>query len=161
MVGKKRISFLLNTLVKEMNTQADSLVRANYSITYSQFLFLQVLAEAQQLDVTPLSPALGVTKAAASKRLEWFTERQLVFTAHDQQNGKRVLVSLTAHGQSSAQKSGDYLEREFLVAISKTPNVDFSRLNGDAQNLLTHLQNHRGDKPQKLAEGQVAFRPNV
>lgn len=158
---EKRISFLLNALVKEMNSQADSLLRARYSITYSQFLFLQVLAEATQLDVTRLAEALGVTKAAVSKRLEWFTERQLVMTTHDPQNGKRVLISLTPQGELLARESGDYLEARFMVAITETPNIDFPRLNNDVHSLLINLQSHKSHSPQQRAEGPVSLRPNV
>jgi DNA-binding MarR family transcriptional regulator len=158
---EKRISFLLNALVKEMNNQADALLRTTFSITYSQFLFLQVLAEANQLDVTRLAEALGVTTPAVSKRLEWFTERQLVKTDQDPQNGKRVLVSLTPQGESLAQGSGDYLDREFMVAITETPNIDFPRLNSDVQNLLTNLQAHKSYRPGQPSEGHVALRPKV
>ncbi len=145
---EKRISFLLNALVTKMNTQADFLLRATFSITYSQFLFLQVLAEAKQLDVTRLAEGLGVTKGAVSKRLEWFTERQLVLAEQDPLNGRRVLISLTAQGRELARTSGDYLESKFMVAIAETPNIDFPRLTVDLQSLLANLHDHKNDNPE-------------
>ena len=140
LVTEQRISFTLNGLVHEMNSQADGILRAQFSLTYSQFLFLQVLAEGQPLDITHLAEALNVTKAAVSKRIEWFVGRDLVMTSREAGNAKRVLVSLTPQGLWLAQTSGDFLEREFLSAMSDAPDVDFSLLNGQLGQLLAHLK---------------------
>ena len=142
---EQRISFMLNSLVREMNGQADALLRAEYSITYSQFVFLQVLSESGQLDITRLAQALGVSKAAVSKRIDWFAERSLVHVDQDPTNAKRVLVSLTAQGADLSKKSGDYLERRFLNAVAAAPGVDFAALGEMLVTLTAHMEkNKRG-----------------
>ena len=128
---EKRITFLLNQVVQELNSHADGLLRGKYSITYSQFVFLVTLAERQTLDVTRLAEALGVTKGAVSKRLEWFTQRGLAQTTQAAGDSKRVLISLTKQGQDLAQESGDFLEAQFLSTMSKAPNIDYNLLNAE------------------------------
>lgn len=139
-MAEQRISFMLNSLVRVMNGQADALLRAEYSITYSQFVFLQVLSESGQLDITRLAQALGVSTAAVSKRIEWFAERALVRVDQDPTNAKRVLVSLTAQGADLAKKSGDFLERRFLGAVAAAPGVDFAALGDTLAALATHME---------------------
>ena len=146
-MAEQRISFMLNSLVRVMNGQADALLRAEYSITYSQFVFLQVLSESGQLDITRLAQALGVSTAAVSKRIEWFADRALVRVDQDPTNAKRVLVSLTAQGADLAKKSGDFLERRFLNAVAAAPDVDFAALGDTLATLTTHMEkNKEGEK---------------
>ena len=140
---EQRISFMLNSLVREMNGQADALLRAEYSITYSQFVFLQVLSESGQLDVTRLAQALGVTKAAVSKRIEWFADRSLARVDQDPKNAKRVLISLTAHGADLSKKSGDFLERRFLGAVAAAPGIDFAALGEMLVTLTAHMEKNK------------------
>jgi DNA-binding MarR family transcriptional regulator len=142
-MAEQRISFMLNFLVREMNGQADALLRGEYSITYSQFVFLQVLSESGQLDITRLAQALGVSKAAVSKRIEWFAERALVHVDQDPTNAKRVLVSLTAQGADLSKKSGDYLERRFLNAVAAAPGVDFAALGDTLATLTAHMESNK------------------
>ena len=142
-MAEQRISFMLNSLVRVMNGQADALLRAEYSITYSQFVFLQVLSESGQLDITRLAQALGVSTAAVSKRIEWFVERALVRVDHDAANAKRVLVSLTAQGADLSKKSGDFLERRFLGAVAAAPGVDFAALGDTLATLTTHMEKNK------------------
>jgi DNA-binding MarR family transcriptional regulator len=146
-MAEQRISFMLNSLVRVMNGQADALLRAEYSITYSQFVFLQVLSESGQLDITRLAQALGVSTAAVSKRIDWFAERALVRVDQDPTNAKRVLVSLTAQGADLAKKSADFLERRFLNAVAAAPGVDFAALGDTLATLTTHMEkNKEGEK---------------
>lgn len=140
---EQRISFMLNFLVREMNGQADAILRAEYSITYSQFVFLQVLSDSGQLDVTRLAQALGVTKAAVSKRIEWFADRALARVDQDPTNAKRVLISLTAQGADLSKKSGDFLERRFLGAVAAAPGIDFAALGKMLLTLTAHMEKNK------------------
>jgi DNA-binding MarR family transcriptional regulator len=142
-MAEQRISFMLNSLVRVMNGQADALLRAEYSITYSQFVFLQVLSESGQLDITRLAQALGVSTAAVSKRIEWFADRALVRVDQDPTNAKRVLISLTAQGADLSKKSGDYLERRFLGAVAAAPGIDFAALGDTLATLTTHMEKNK------------------
>lgn len=127
-MAEKRISFLLNVVVREMNRQADGLLRAKFGITYSQFAFLMTLSENPQIDVTRLADALGVTKGAVSNRLVWFLDRSLVSSQHEPGNSKRLLLNLTTEGLMLAKSAGAYLEKTFTSTISKSGKSDFKTL---------------------------------
>lgn len=133
---ERRISFLLNDLVRELNGQADSLLRHEFDITYSQFVFLLIVGENSDVDITRLALSLGVTKGAVSKRMSWFVERDLVTTHHAPGNSKRVLVTLTDKGASLAQAAGNFLEAEFLSTIASSPEFDQAILRTELQKML-------------------------
>jgi DNA-binding MarR family transcriptional regulator len=135
-MAELRISFLLNDLVREMNSQADGLLRRKFELTYSQFVFLLIVGENKEIDVTRLASALGVTKGAVSKRLNWFVERRLVETYQNQGNSKRVVISLTKEGSALAKSAGNFLENEFLAAISKSPEFDQEILRSELNKML-------------------------
>jgi DNA-binding MarR family transcriptional regulator len=136
---ENRISFLLNDLVREMNGQADSLLRGKFGLTYSQFVFLLILLEKKEIDVTRLAEALGVTKGAVSKRIGWFLERDLVSTYQSPGDAKRVLTSLTPVGIKLAKSAGDFLEQRFLATITRSQEFDQELLRNELQKMLQLL----------------------
>lgn len=146
-MAEKRISFLLNIVVREMNRQADGLLRREFGITYSQFVFLMTLSENPRIDVTRLAEALGVTKGAVSNRLNWFTQRRLASSQHEPGNSKRLLVSLTKDGLVLAEAAGNYLEKTFTSTISKSRKGDYKVLMQELtkihQSLLARSQAQR------------------
>lgn len=125
---EKRISFLLNIVVREMNSQADGLLRNEFGITYSQFAFLMTLSENPEVDVTRLAEALGVTKGAVSNRLKWFIKRGLASSHHKRGNSKQLLINLTPDGLSLAGAAGTFLERTFTSTIAKSQNNSYKAL---------------------------------
>lgn len=127
-MAEERISFLLNIVVREMNRQADGLLRSEFGITYSQFAFLMTLSENPRIDVTRLAEALGVTKGAVSNRLSWFTHRGLASSQHEPGNSKRLLVSLSPEGFRLAEAAGNFLEKTFTSTISRSGKSDFKLL---------------------------------
>ena len=138
-----RISFLLNHLVREINSQAGGLLREKFEITYSQFVFLVIVGENNYIDVTRLAQAMGVTKGAVSKRLSWFVERKFVTTYQSQLDAKRVLIALTKKGATLVDSAGNYLEREFLAAISKSPDFNQEILQSELSKMLLLLNSKR------------------
>jgi DNA-binding MarR family transcriptional regulator len=138
MMEEERISFLLNSLVREMNSQADGLLRKEFGITYSQFIFLVKILEAPELDVTRLAERLGVTKGAVSKRLAWFVEREFARSYQLPGDSKRVMISLTTRGEQMARLAGDYLEQAFLATLSQSSDIDFGQF-GDDIRAVTRL----------------------
>jgi DNA-binding MarR family transcriptional regulator len=98
-----------------------------------------MIGENDEVDVTRLALALGVTKGAVSKRLAWFIERGLVSTHQIQGDAKRVVISLSEKGSALAKLSSDFLEDEFLRAISKSPKFDQAILRTELQKMLKLL----------------------
>ena len=135
-----RISFLLNDVVREMNQQADGLLRQKYEITYSQFLFLLMVQDTENCDVTRLAGSLGVTRGAVSKRLHWFIDRELVTTHKLANDEKRLMISLTESGARLTKSASDYLERKFLKVITLVPESNQSNLRRELQSMLGVLR---------------------
>jgi DNA-binding MarR family transcriptional regulator len=127
-MAEKRISFLLNIVVREMNSQADGLLRHELGITFNQFVFLKTLSEHPEIDVTRLAEALGVTKGAVSNRLTWFNHRGLATSQHKPGNSKQLIVRLTPQGLALAQEAGSFLEKTFTSTISKSRKNDYKAL---------------------------------
>lgn len=140
---EKRISFLLNTVVREMNSQADGLLRQEFGITYSQFVFLMITSEHPGIDVTRLAHELGVSKSAVSKRLSWFVERGFAQTKHPPGDSKRITISLKREGELLAQKAGNYLENTFMATISNDSEADFDLLTVELSRIMGMLMKRR------------------
>jgi DNA-binding MarR family transcriptional regulator len=134
-----RISFLLNTVVREMNSQADALLRQEFGITYSQFVFLMITSEHPRIDVTGLAKELGVTKGAVSKRVEWFVERGFALSQHPPGDLKRVQISLTKSGVQLAMQAGSFLDKTFMSTISTNTKSNFDVLAIELQEIYTRL----------------------
>jgi DNA-binding MarR family transcriptional regulator len=138
-MNTSRITFTLNELVYVLNSTADRLLRANFEITYSQFLFMVTLMS--QTNPTPsyLAECLGVSRAAVSQRLSWFQERNLVKISKVSGNDKNLSLALTRKGETLAAQSADFLEKEFRVLFDNAAFVDLDKLDKTLSQIKSHL----------------------
>jgi DNA-binding MarR family transcriptional regulator len=138
-MNTSRITFTLNELVYVLNSTADRLLRANFEITYSQFLFMVTLMS--QTNPTPsyLAECLGVSRAAVSQRLSWFQERNLVEISKVSGNDKNLSLALTRKGGTLAAQSADFLEKEFRVLFDNAAFVDLDKLDKTLSQIKSHL----------------------
>jgi DNA-binding MarR family transcriptional regulator len=138
-MNRSRITFTLNELVYILNSTADRLLRANFEITYSQFLFMVTLMS--QANPTPsyLAECLGVSRAAVSQRLSWFQERNLVKISRVSGNDKNLSLALTRKGETLATQSADFLEKEFRVLFDNAAFVDLDKLDKTLTQIKSHL----------------------
>jgi len=138
-MNTSRITFTLNELVFVLNSTADRLLRANFEITYSQFLFMVTLMS--QTNPTPsyLAECLGVSRAAVSQRLSWFQERNLVKISRVSGNDKNLSLALTRKGETLATQSADFLEKEFRVLFDNAAFVDLDKLDKTLSQIKSHL----------------------
>jgi len=138
-MNRNRITFTLNELVYVLNSTADRLLRANFEITYSQFLFMVTLMS--QTNPTPsyLAECLGVSRAAVSQRLSWFQERNLVKISRVSGNDKNLSLALTRKGESLATQSAEFLEKEFRVLFDNAAFVDLDKLDKTLSQIKSHL----------------------
>jgi len=138
-MNTSRITFTLNELVFVLNSTADRLLRANFEITYSQFLFMVTLMS--QTNPTPsyLAECLGVSRAAVSQRLSWFQERNLVKISRVSGNDKNLSLALTRKGETLATRSADFLEKEFRVLFDNAAFVDLEKLDKTLSQIKSHL----------------------
>ena len=138
-MNRSRITFTLNELVYVLNSTADRLLRANFELTYSQFLFMVTLMS--QTNPTPsyLAECLGVSRAAVSQRLSWFQERNLVKISKVSGNDKNLSLALTRKGETLAAESADFLEKEFRVIFKNASFVDLDKLDKTLTQIKSHL----------------------
>ena len=138
-MNRSRITFTLNELVYVLNSTADRLLRANFEITYSQFLFMVTLMS--QTNPTPsyLAECLGVSRAAVSQRLSWFQGRNLVKISKVSGNDKNLSLALTRKGEALAAQSADFLEKEFRVLFDNAAFVDLDKLDKTLTQIKSHL----------------------
>jgi len=138
-MNTSRITFTLNELVFVLNSTADRLLRANFEITYSQFLFMVTLMS--QTNPTPsyLAECLGVSRAAVSQRLSWFQERNLVMISRVSGNDKNLSLALTRKGETLTTQSADFLEKEFRVLFDNAAFVDLDKLDKTLSQIKSNL----------------------
>jgi DNA-binding MarR family transcriptional regulator len=138
-MNPSRITFTLNELVYVLNSTADRLLRANFEITYSQFLFMVTLMS--QTNPTPsyLAECLGVSRAAVSQRLSWFQERNLVKISKVSGNDKNLSLALTRKGETLTTQSADFLEKEFRIIFDNAAFVDLDKLDKTLTQIKSHL----------------------
>jgi DNA-binding MarR family transcriptional regulator len=138
-MNTSRITFTLNELVYVLNSTADRLLRANFEITYSQFLFMVTLMS--QTNPTPsyLAECLGVSRAAVSQRLSWFQDRNLVKISRVSGNDKNLSLALTRKGETLATQSADFLEKEFRLIFDNAAFVDLDKLDKTLSQIKSHL----------------------
>ncbi len=127
-MNRSRITFTLNELVYVLNSTADRLLRANFGLTYSQFLFLVTLMGQSKPTPSYLAECLGVSRAAVSQRLSWFQDRNLVKVSKVSGNDKNLSLELTRKGELVATQSADFLEKEFRILFDGGGSVDLEKL---------------------------------
>ena len=138
-MNRSRITFTLNELVYVLNSTANRLLRANFELTYSQFLFMVTLMS--QTNPTPsyLAECLGVSRAAVSQRLSWFQERNLVKIYKVSGNDKNLSLALTRKGETLTTQSADFLEKEFRIIFDNAAFVDLDKLDKTLSQIKSHL----------------------
>jgi len=138
-MNTSRITFTLNELVYVLNSTADRLLRANFELTYSQFLFLVTLMSQDKPTPSYLAECLGVSRAAVSQRLSWFQERNLVRVSRVFGNEKNLSLELTRKGELLATQSADFLEKEFRILFASETSVDLEKLDRTLTQVKTQL----------------------
>ncbi len=145
-MAQHRVTFTLNHVVGELNKNADRILREGFGLTYSQFLFLVHLDFAGTVSSSVLAKNMGVSRAAVSKRVSWFTSRGLVRSGHTPSDNRVLTLALTSQGKRLVAQMSDHLEQRFRERFDSFEGVDLDELNRTLLSILDHLQ-----EPQKAA----------
>jgi len=145
-MAQHRVTFTLNHLVGELNKSADRILREEFGLTYSQFLFLVHLHSEGTVSSSVLAKSMGVSRAAVSKRISWFTSRGLVRSGHTPSDNRVLTLALTSQGKMLVAQMSDHLEQRFRERFDSFEGVDLDELNHILLSVLDHLQ-----EPQKAA----------
>ena len=134
-----RITFTLNHLVGDLNRNADRILREEFGLTYSQFLFLVHLQGAGTVSSSVLARNLGVSRAAVSKRISWFTSRGLVHSGQHHSDQRVLTLALTRLGKKRVEEMSDVLEARFRERFAELHSVDLENLNQTLLLVHAHL----------------------
>lgn len=134
------VTVTLHHLVQVVDEYADDVLTRRHGVTFSQYLFLQVLADLDRPDVTSLARCLRVTKAAVSKRVGAFVDAGWVRTLDDPTHGRRVLLELTDAGRGLVDRARRDLEDELAAAFGGSPTVDLPAVRTALTTLLGTLR---------------------
>lgn len=139
-MSRDRVTFTLNHLVNELNKHADRILRREFALTYSQFLFLLHVNASGPVPSGALATQLGVSRAAVSKRMSWFVSRGLVSSGGDRSDSRVVTLAITSAGKHLVTEMSDVLENEFRLRFLDLNAVDLDALNVTLLKVLAHLQ---------------------
>ncbi|ANJ28400.1 MarR family winged helix-turn-helix transcriptional regulator [Agromyces aureus] len=135
-----RVTVTLHYLVDRMDRFADQLLQQRFGMSYSQFMFIAVLADlAPPPDITTLATCLGVSKAAVSKRVPAFVEAGWVQTHTDPANARRVLLSITPKAGRFLAEALPVLDASFTETFDDLATVDLAALHEDLKTVIRHL----------------------
>lgn len=134
------MTFTLNHLVGELNRHADRILRDEFGLTYSQFLFLVSLASSGPVSSGVLAKNLGVSRAAVSKRTAWFTSRGFVRSGSARDDSRVVRLAITERGLALVQRMSEVLESRFRSTFDDLPGLDLEQLNQTLLTILAKLQ---------------------
>lgn len=135
-----RVTFTLNHVVNQLNTHADRILRRDFGLTYSQFLFLLHVNASGPVASGALATHMGVSRAAVSKRMSWFVSRGLITSGGDRSDSRVVTLAITPAGGRVLTDMSDVLENEFRVRFQELHDVDLDALNTTLLKILVHLR---------------------
>ena len=118
----------LHLLTARLDAAADDLLREEFGLSHSQLGFLMPLLEHAELDVTSLAAALTVSVPAVSKRVVWFTERDLVRSRSHPDGGRRVALALTTSGRRLAVRASTRLRTRLDQLVAGWPEARLEQL---------------------------------
>ena len=139
-MAQSRITFTLNHLVGELNKNADRILRDEFGLTYSQFLFLLHLQASGKVSSSTLARQMGVSRAAVSKRVSWFTSRGLVDSGHAPSDNRVLTLTLTPRGKKLTTQMSDVLEARFREKFGSLTEVNLDELHRTLLQVHAHLQ---------------------
>ena len=142
-MAEERITFTLHHLVNELDRIADGILRRQFSMTYSQFLFLVSIQDQGPLDLTNLARVLGVSKAAVSKRVSWFVDRNLVLLGSAEGTVRRVVLSLSPQGLQIVSEAAEVLDTTFMTQASQFHGFNLDELHSNLQEMLVQIKNYQ------------------
>ena len=145
-MSNDRVTFTLNHVVNELNRKADRILRTQFGLTYSQFLFLLHVRALGPVTASGLARSMGVSRAAVSKRIPWFGSRGLVSLGGDRSDSRVVTLEATKTGADLVTQMSDALEGEFRARFRDLEHVDLDRLNDTLLELLAHMQSSAAER---------------
>jgi len=134
-LAQEQIAVLVSILGARFSRGATAYYRTAWDISTVEWRLLLTLSRIESLNVSELSDAADVDKAAASRSLGVLQERKLVSVEQTRSRGRAAIVKLTAEGRKLSAKLAQVsrerearLFKDFTVAEKKCLNELLQRL---------------------------------
>jgi DNA-binding MarR family transcriptional regulator len=101
---REHVAVLLSTIGMRLNRGATAYYRSTWDIGTVEWRLLMTLNSIEALNVSELSDAADVDKAAASRSLVLLQERKLVSVEQTRSRGRAAIARLTADGRTFVAK---------------------------------------------------------
>ncbi len=130
---REHVAVLLSTIGIRLNRGSMAYYRSAWNIGTVEWRLLMTLNTIEALNVSELSDAADVDKAAASRSLAFLQERQLVFVEQTRSRGRAAIAKLTADGRKFVAKLAE-VSREREARLFK----DFAPADKERLKSLLH-----------------------
>jgi DNA-binding MarR family transcriptional regulator len=134
-LAQEQVAVLVSILGSRFSRGAMAYYRTAWDISTVEWRLLLTLSRIESLNVSELSDAADVDKAAASRSLGLLQERKLVSVEQTRSRGRAAIVKLTAEGLKLAAKLAQVsrerearLFKDFTAAEKKCLNELLQRL---------------------------------
>lgn len=107
------LSVQLNYLVDLMRVKAETILKDNFDLEYSQFLILHFINIIDKPNQQIISQYMGFTGAGVSKQIDKLELSGMITKTMDKTNRRSNLITLTPQGQKIIDEALPLLEFEF------------------------------------------------
>ncbi|MCA1454677.1 MarR family transcriptional regulator [Bradyrhizobium sp. BRP22] len=104
MLAREHVAVLVSTIGMRLNRGATAYYRSVWNIGAVEWRLIMTLKSISSLNVSELSDAADIDKAAASRSLAILEERGLVSVEQTRSRGRAAIAKLTAEGRKFAAK---------------------------------------------------------
>jgi len=104
MLARDHVAVLMSTIGMRLSRGAMAYYRSTWNISTVEWRLLMTLNSIESLNVSELSDAADIDKAAASRSLALLQERKLVSVEQTRSRGRAAIAKLTAEGRKFAAK---------------------------------------------------------
>jgi len=141
MLAREHVAVLVSTLGMRLNRGATAYYRAAWNIGIVEWRLLMTLKSIESLNVSELSDAADVDKAAASRSLAVLADRGLISIEQTRSRGRAAIAKLTREGRDFATRMAEASRKREARLFKDFPTADkqqLSQLLHQLSNALDH-----------------------
>lgn len=139
MLARDHVAVLVSTIGMRLSRGAMAYYRSTWNISTVEWRLLMTLNSIESLNVSELSDAADIDKAAASRSLALLQERKLVSVEQTRSRGRAAIAKLTADGRKFAAKLAKVSREREARLFKDFAIADKERLNALLQQLSRAL----------------------
>jgi DNA-binding MarR family transcriptional regulator len=128
MLAREHVAVLVSTIGMRLNRGATAYYRSAWNIGAVEWRLLMTIKNIESLNVSELSDAADIDKAAASRSLAILEERGLVSVEQTRSRGRAAIARLTPEGRKFAAKLTEVSRRREARLFNDFSPADKERL---------------------------------